>query len=71
MPYAMFKDYWKYDWVLPVHRYEGLVLLTLADEGAIRSTLPIGHWESMIIEVYLPKPQAPSNGLPVRIRLQF
>jgi hypothetical protein len=23
-PYAMFKDYWKYDWVLPVHRYEGL-----------------------------------------------
>jgi hypothetical protein len=23
-PYTMFKDYWKYDWVLPVHRYEGL-----------------------------------------------
>jgi uncharacterized protein YjbI with pentapeptide repeats len=23
-PYAMFKDYWKYDWVLPIHRYEGL-----------------------------------------------
>jgi hypothetical protein len=23
-PYAMFKDYWKYDWVLPVYRYEGL-----------------------------------------------
>jgi hypothetical protein len=23
-PFAMFKDYWKYDWVLPVHRYEGL-----------------------------------------------
>ena len=23
-PSAMFKDYWKYDWVLPVHRYEGL-----------------------------------------------
>jgi hypothetical protein len=22
--YAMFKDYWKYDWVLPVYRYEGL-----------------------------------------------
>jgi uncharacterized protein YjbI with pentapeptide repeats len=19
----MFKDYWKYDWVLPVYRYEG------------------------------------------------
>ena len=22
-PYAMFKDYWKFDWVLPVHRYQG------------------------------------------------
>ena len=29
----MFKDYWKYDWVLPVHRYESLTSLlgTLAD----------------------------------------
>ena len=26
-PYAMFKDYWKYDWVLPPYRYEGLQLL--------------------------------------------
>jgi uncharacterized protein YjbI with pentapeptide repeats len=33
-PYAMFKDYWKYDWVLPVYRYEGVdpLLLTLADK---------------------------------------
>ena len=33
-PYAMFKDYWKYDWVLPVYRYEGLepLLATLADK---------------------------------------
>ena len=33
-PYAMFKDYWKYDWVLPVHRYEGLdpLLATLAEK---------------------------------------
>jgi hypothetical protein len=23
-PYSMFKDYWKYDWVLPLCRYEGL-----------------------------------------------
>jgi uncharacterized protein YjbI with pentapeptide repeats len=23
-PYSMFKDYWKYDWVLPVYRYEAL-----------------------------------------------
>jgi len=28
----MFKDYWKYDWVLPVYGYEGLepLLTTLA-----------------------------------------
>jgi len=33
-PYAMFKDYWKYEWVLPVYRYEGLepLLATLADK---------------------------------------
>jgi hypothetical protein len=33
-PYAMFKDYWKYDWVLPVHRYQGLeeLLAALADK---------------------------------------
>ena len=32
-PYAMFKDYWKYDWVLPVYRYEGLepLLATFAE----------------------------------------
>jgi Pentapeptide repeats (8 copies) len=31
--YAMFKDYWKYDWVLPLCRYEGLepLLATLAE----------------------------------------
>jgi hypothetical protein len=31
-PYAMFWDYWKYDWVLPVHRYDGLepLLATMA-----------------------------------------
>jgi uncharacterized protein YjbI with pentapeptide repeats len=26
-PYAMFTDYWKYDWVLPVYRYKGLEAL--------------------------------------------
>jgi uncharacterized protein YjbI with pentapeptide repeats len=33
-PYAMFKDYWKYDWVLPTHQYDGLEALlgTLADK---------------------------------------
>jgi hypothetical protein len=29
-PYAMFKDYWKYDWVLPVYWYEGLEQLLAA-----------------------------------------
>ena len=32
-PYAMFKDYWKYDWVLPVHRYEGLEPLLAIARG--------------------------------------
>jgi hypothetical protein len=29
-PYPMFRDYWKYDWVLPVYRYEGLEKLLAA-----------------------------------------
>jgi len=44
-PYSMFKDYWKYEWVLPVYRYEGLepLLATLAEkviapaEGKVRA----------------------------------
>jgi hypothetical protein len=33
-PYAMFKDYWKYDWVLPVYRYAGIesLLATLGEK---------------------------------------
>jgi hypothetical protein len=33
-PYSMFKDYWKYDWVLPIYRYEGVepLLATLAEK---------------------------------------
>jgi uncharacterized protein YjbI with pentapeptide repeats len=33
-PYAMFKDYWKYDWVLPVYRYDALeqLLATVAEK---------------------------------------
>ena len=32
-PYAMFKDYWKYEWVLPPYQYDGLepLLATLAE----------------------------------------
>ena len=31
-PYAMFKDYWKYDWVLQIYRYEGLARISHAIE---------------------------------------
>ena len=32
-PYSMFQDYWKYHWVLKVHRYEDLegLIATLGD----------------------------------------
>jgi uncharacterized protein YjbI with pentapeptide repeats len=33
-PYAMFKDYWKYDWVLPVQRYESVT--SLIEKGATK-----------------------------------
>src|SRR5262249_2504866 len=44
-PFAMFKDYWKYDWVLPVYRYREpeQLLATLAEkvivpaEGKVRA----------------------------------
>jgi hypothetical protein len=35
----MFKDYWKYDWVLPVYRYEGLEpLLATPAEKMLRES---------------------------------
>ena len=60
-PYAMFKDYWKYDWVLPVYRYEGLgpLLATLADkviapaEGKVRAL----QERRRMIEAELTKPR--------------
>jgi uncharacterized protein YjbI with pentapeptide repeats len=60
-PYAMFKDYWKYDWVLPIYRYEGLeqLLATLAEkvitpaEGKVRAL----EERRRMIEVELKKPQ--------------
>jgi uncharacterized protein YjbI with pentapeptide repeats len=60
-PYAMFKDYWKYDWVLPVYRYEGLepLLATLADkviapaEGKVKAL----QERRRKIEAELTKPQ--------------
>jgi hypothetical protein len=60
-PYAMFKDYWKYEWVLPVYRYEGLerLLATLTErviapaEGKVKAL----EERRRIIEAELTKPQ--------------
>jgi uncharacterized protein YjbI with pentapeptide repeats len=60
-PYAMFRDYRMYDWVLPVHRYEGLkpLLATLAEkviapaEGKVRAL----DERRRLIEAELIKPQ--------------
>jgi uncharacterized protein YjbI with pentapeptide repeats len=60
-PYAMFKDYWKYDWVLPVYRYEGLepLLAMLAEkvitpaEGKVKAL----EERRRMIEAELTKPQ--------------
>jgi hypothetical protein len=60
-PYAMFKDYWKYDWVLPVYRYEGLepLLATLAEmviapaEGKVKAL----QERRRLIEAELTKPR--------------
>ena len=60
-PYAMFTDYWKYDWVLPVYRYEGLepLLATLAEkviapaEGKVKAL----EERRRMIEAELTKPQ--------------
>jgi hypothetical protein len=60
-PYSMFKDYWKYEWVLPVYRYEGLepLLATLAEkviapaEGKVKAL----QERRRMIEAELTKPQ--------------
>ena len=60
-PYAMFKDYWKYEWVLPVYRYEVLerLLATLAEkviapaEGKVKAL----EERRRMIEAELTKPQ--------------
>jgi hypothetical protein len=60
-PYAIFKDYWKYDWVLPVCWYEALepLLATLAEkviapaEGKVKAL----EGRRRMIEAELTKPQ--------------
>jgi hypothetical protein len=60
-PYSMFKDYWKYDWVRPIYRYEGLepLLTALAEkviapaEGKVKAL----EERRRMIEAELTKPQ--------------
>jgi uncharacterized protein YjbI with pentapeptide repeats len=60
-PFAMFKDYWKYEWVLPVYQYEGLepLLAKLAEkviapaEGKVKAL----EERRRMIEAELTKPQ--------------
>jgi uncharacterized protein YjbI with pentapeptide repeats len=60
-PYAMFKDYWKYEWVLPVYRYEGLepLLATLAEKVIAPAEAKVKALEERrrMIEAELTKPQ--------------
>jgi uncharacterized protein YjbI with pentapeptide repeats len=60
-PYAMFKDYWKYDWVLPVYRYEGLepLLATLAENVIAPAEAKLNALQERRrkIEAELTKPQ--------------
>jgi uncharacterized protein YjbI with pentapeptide repeats len=60
-PYAMFKDYWKYEWVLPVYRYEGLepLLTTLAEKVIAPAEAKVKALAERrrMIEAELTKPQ--------------
>jgi uncharacterized protein YjbI with pentapeptide repeats len=60
-PYSMFKDYWKYEWVLPVYRYEGSepLLATIAEKVIAPAERKIKALEERrrIIEAELTKPQ--------------
>jgi hypothetical protein len=60
-PYAMFTDYWKYDWVLPICWYEGLkpLLATLAKKVIAPAERKVKALEKRRrkIEAELTKPQ--------------
>jgi len=58
-PYAMFRDYRMYDWVLPVHRYEGLepLLATLAEKVIAPAEEKVKDLRRCMIEAELTKPQ--------------
>jgi hypothetical protein len=60
-PYAVFRDYWKYEWVLPVYRYEGLepLLATLAEKVIVPAEGKVKALEERrrMIEAELTKPR--------------
>jgi len=60
--YAMFKDNWKYEWVLPVYRYEGLEsLVTTVGEEVIAPAerkVNVLQERRRVIETELTKPQS-------------
>jgi uncharacterized protein YjbI with pentapeptide repeats len=58
-PYAMFKDYRKYDWVLPVCRYEGLetLLATLKEKVIDPAEEKVKDLRRRLMEEELAKPQ--------------
>jgi hypothetical protein len=57
----MFRDYWKYDWVLPVHRYESLesLLARLAEKVIVPAEEKVKALmeRRRIIEAELTKPR--------------
>jgi hypothetical protein len=59
----MFKDYWKYEWVLPPHRYEGLepLLATLAGNVIAPAEAKVKSLEERrrAIEAELTAPRTP------------
>jgi hypothetical protein len=59
-PYSMFSDYWKYDWVLPIYRYEALepLLATLAEKVIAPAEAKVKALEERrrMIEAELTKP---------------
>jgi uncharacterized protein YjbI with pentapeptide repeats len=60
-PYAMFKDYWKYDWVLPIYRYESVevLLAAIADKviGPAEGKVKALQERRRMIEAELTKPR--------------
>ena len=58
-PYAMFQNFRKYDWVLPVYRYEGLdsLLATLKEKVIDPAEGKVKDLRRRLIEEELAKPQ--------------